>query len=90
MVLVSKGLVSRADLLQKRLADNPETQEAFDTSLHDVVHYKVLVQATLKGHERMKKYWKEFVIDQKDTEISAEIVPGSKLPALGVSRLGSR
>jgi hypothetical protein len=45
MVLSTTGRVSRAEILQQRLAANPIVQAGFEESLEDTHHYRILVQA---------------------------------------------
>jgi hypothetical protein len=82
MVLSTTGRVSRAETLQQRLAANPAVQEGFEESLEDTRHYKILVQATVRAHNRMRNLWKEFA-ESHDATLSAEITVGSVLPTLG-------
>jgi hypothetical protein len=82
MVLSTTGRVSRVGILQQRLAANPAVQEGFEESLEDTHHYKILVQATVRAHNRMRNLWKEFA-ESHDATLSAEITVGSVLPTLG-------
>ena len=82
MVLSTSGRISRADTLQQRLAANPTVQAGYDQPLEDIHHYKVLVQATIRSHSRMRNYWKEFA-EIQDTPLDTEIKVGSVLPSLG-------
>ena len=82
MVLFTSGRISRVDTLQQQLAANPTVQAGYNQPLEDIHHYKVLVQATIHAHSRMRNYWKEFAKVQ-DTPLDTEIKVGSVLPSLG-------
>jgi len=56
---------------------------AFEQSLEDTHHYKILVQATVCAHDWMKQFWREFAASHNLT-LSTEIEVSSILPTLSV------
>ncbi|EMD37685.1 hypothetical protein CERSUDRAFT_94686 [Gelatoporia subvermispora B] len=61
MALLSRPRLSRAELLAKRLADDPPgAREEYERDLTGIVHFKKVSEPTLRSHERLKSYWRDF------------------------------
>jgi hypothetical protein len=87
MVLSTNAPKSNADRLRERLAASAATRAAYEQPLEGIVHYKTLVAKTIEGHNRIKRFWREFVEQHPNAAtIASEIVPGSEIPPLGESR----
>ncbi|EIM80084.1 uncharacterized protein STEHIDRAFT_135406 [Stereum hirsutum FP-91666 SS1] len=60
--LVTSSRLTRAQVLQRALANRPELQTVIDDdSSRQALSFKILQPATLAHHERIKTAWKEFV-----------------------------
>jgi hypothetical protein len=83
MPLITSGKISRAERLQQRLDTIPELRTEYEKDLNNTFHHKDLSTRTVKHHDLIRKYWREFVKSSEDADtMDAEIIPGASLPSI--------
>ncbi|CCM06682.1 uncharacterized protein FIBRA_08967 [Fibroporia radiculosa] len=81
MPLQSSANLTRQERLAQRLASDPALKAHYNSSL-DKHHIKTLSRPAVRTHERIRKYWAEYVDTVEDGGLSRDIVIGAKRPPL--------